>query len=518
MTDIFLIVLNMSLTSMFVIAALCLARLALRKIHAHKWISYALWGAAGFNLICPFKLESAFSLIPFNCEPIPRDIAMQAIPRIDSGISIIDNAVSSSLPAATLMASVNPLQAWIEVGACVWLVGVAAMLLYAVISYVRLIRRKDSVKTPFVYGFIKPKIHIPGELLGEALRYATLHEQTHINRRDYLVKPVAVALLCIHWFNPLEFKKRSRIITVVIVAFAALLTAGLALNGDGRPMNTFEELSLLRTPYVGNSSAVGKIVDALPPLGARHSQKFFSIGDDYGTGHAPYTLTLYYEQSGKIRNDYAITPRNAAILLALIDNLDEVSYAIRTSPSGDMLDKAAYSEHITWNRAELDDYLATVGLTWDNFREDWGASIEAFAPIVRMESESRPTVVVYEHTDADIGYIPFKDSSTTDRYGLVTLPARTNDDVIVLNDIVFVVATASQDTVQLELFHAESQAAAGTRFCAGSGTPGNISTLISDFRVAELYPAGYSGQIWAVSTDADGNKHYSECLNVEYAP
>jgi hypothetical protein len=83
-----------------------------------------------------------------------------------------------------------------------WLTGVAAMLLYAVISYIRLLRRKDSVPSPFVYGFVKPKIYIPDGLSGETLRYVTLHEQTHIKRRDHLIKLFAFAVLCVHWFNP----------------------------------------------------------------------------------------------------------------------------------------------------------------------------------------------------------------------------------------------------------------------------------------------------------------------------
>ncbi|GHV17160.1 hypothetical protein FACS189425_02830 [Clostridia bacterium] len=205
MTNLFVTVLNMSVTAAFVIAALCAARLVLQKLRAPKWISYALWAVAGLNLASPFKLESAFSLIPFNSKPIPQDIAMQAIPRINSGIGVIDNAVSSSLPAAATAASVNPLQIWTALGAYVWLFGVAAMLIYAVISYVRLVRRKDSVTTPFVYGFIKPKIHIPSGIEGEKLRYVTLHEQTHIKRRDHLVKLFAFALLCVHWFNPLAW-------------------------------------------------------------------------------------------------------------------------------------------------------------------------------------------------------------------------------------------------------------------------------------------------------------------------
>jgi hypothetical protein len=92
-----------------------------------------------------------------------------------------------------------------DILAWIWLAGVAAMLIYAVVSYVRLVRRKDSVTTPFVYGFIKPKIHIPSGLSDEQLRYVTLHEQTHIKRRDYLVKLLAFAIISVHWFNPLAW-------------------------------------------------------------------------------------------------------------------------------------------------------------------------------------------------------------------------------------------------------------------------------------------------------------------------
>jgi beta-lactamase regulating signal transducer with metallopeptidase domain len=205
MSNVFMTVLNMSITAAFVIVVLCVARLVLQKIRAPKWISYMLWAVAGFRLAVPFTFESMFSLLPFKSEPIPRDIAAQAIPRIDSEIILVDNAVSGSLPAAAPYYSANPLQFWLTAGSYLWLAGIAVMLLYAVVSYLRLIRRKDSVTTPFVYGFLRPKIHIPLGLIGEELRYVTLHEQTHIKRKDYLIKLCAFALLCIHWFNPLAW-------------------------------------------------------------------------------------------------------------------------------------------------------------------------------------------------------------------------------------------------------------------------------------------------------------------------
>jgi beta-lactamase regulating signal transducer with metallopeptidase domain len=220
MTDIFAAVLNMSLTAAFVIAALCLARLVLKRLNAPKWISYALWAVAGFRLAVPFTIESVFSLLPSG---IPQ---ARANPRTFSTVApndVLMRIADGDLPITILDS--YPVRAdytMEDVVACIWLVGAAAMLLYAVISYVLLIKRKDSVATPFVYGFFKPKIHIPGGLAGEQLRCVTLHEQTHIKRRDHIVKLFAFALLCVHWFNPLAW-----------VAFV-LLCADMEMSCDER--------------------------------------------------------------------------------------------------------------------------------------------------------------------------------------------------------------------------------------------------------------------------------------------
>jgi beta-lactamase regulating signal transducer with metallopeptidase domain len=211
--DLFLSVLNMSLTASYVIAAVMLARLFLKK--APKVISYALWAVAGFRLVFPLSFESPFSLIPFKSAPIPADIATQPIPRVDSGIDIIDNVVSSVLPAVTPAASVNPMQVWLTVGACLWLVGMVVMLIYSVVSIVLLKRRlngakfvldniykANNLKTPFVLGLFRPKIYIPAGLTEEESRYIILHERMHIRRHDHVVKFLAYLILCLHWFNP----------------------------------------------------------------------------------------------------------------------------------------------------------------------------------------------------------------------------------------------------------------------------------------------------------------------------
>ncbi len=216
MDKLFLTLLNMSLTGAFVIAAICVARLSLKK--APKIISYCLWAVAGFRLVFPFSIESVFSLIPFKAQTIPPDIAMQPIPRIDSGIPFVNNAVSSILPAATPTASINPLQIWTTIGAFVWLIGVAVMLIYGVVSFVILkqkmkeaahvegnIYEAENIKSPFVLGVFKPKIYLRIGLSAQERSYIILHEQTHIRRRDHIVKFAAYFILCLHWFNPLAW-------------------------------------------------------------------------------------------------------------------------------------------------------------------------------------------------------------------------------------------------------------------------------------------------------------------------
>ena len=216
MDKLFLTVLNMSLTGAFVIAAICIARLPLKK--APKVISYCLWAVAGFRLAFPFSAESVFSLLPFNARPIPPDIATQAVPRIDSGIPLLNSAVSGVLPAAPPAASVNPLQVWTSIGAWVWVIGAAVMLLYGAASYISLKRKMrtairagdnlyetDGVQSPFVLGILKPRIYIPLDLTGHEREYIILHERVHINRRDHIVKFAAYFILCLHWFNPLAW-------------------------------------------------------------------------------------------------------------------------------------------------------------------------------------------------------------------------------------------------------------------------------------------------------------------------
>ena len=214
MDKLFLTILNMSLTGTYVIVAICLARLPLKK--APKIISYWLWAVAGFRLVFPISIKSVFSLIPFKPQTIPLDIAMQQVPSIDSGIPFLNKAVGIILPSAMTTASINPLQMWTAIGAGIWFMGLSVMIIYGMVSFVVLklkmreatlikanIYEAKVIRSPFVLGVFIPKIYLPIGLSEQEQSYIILHEKTHIRRFDHIVKMIAYLILCMHWFNPL---------------------------------------------------------------------------------------------------------------------------------------------------------------------------------------------------------------------------------------------------------------------------------------------------------------------------
>ncbi|HHX03555.1 MAG TPA: hypothetical protein GX733_04650 [Tissierellia bacterium] len=214
MDKLFLNILNMSLTGAFVIAVICLVRLFLQKFP--KTISYWFWAVAGVRLVLPFSFEGLFSIIPFKAQTIPMDIALQPVPRIDSGITQINESINRLLPPATPTASINPLQTWIALAAFIWLIVAMGLLIYGVVTYFILrhkmtparlvdgsIYESEHIQTAFVLGFIQPKIYLPKGLSEDEKTHVILHEQMHLQRRDPIVRLIAYVILCLHWFNPL---------------------------------------------------------------------------------------------------------------------------------------------------------------------------------------------------------------------------------------------------------------------------------------------------------------------------
>ena len=216
MSAVFLKVLNMSMTASWLILAVVLTRLILKK--APKWIPCLLWGLVAIRLICPFSFESVLSLIP-SSETIPANIALQPEPAINSGITIVNEAVNpvvaeSFTPAPT--DSANPLQIVIPVAAIIWIAGIVIMLGYALISYLKLkkslsvcvpagerILACDEVKAPFILGVFRPVIYVPSSMSGKTLAHVIRHEKAHLQRHDHWWKPLGFLLLSVYWFNPL---------------------------------------------------------------------------------------------------------------------------------------------------------------------------------------------------------------------------------------------------------------------------------------------------------------------------
>ena len=217
MNELFLKIINMSISASWLILAVLILRLVLKK--APKWVNVLLWGIVAVRLICPLSFESALSLIP-SSETIPLDIEMAAKPTIDSGVpainSVVNPVLSSFAPPQHVLTSANPLQIWIPILNIIWLIGVGALLLYTAVSYWRLCRKVDTavrykgnifqsenVSSPFVLGIIKPRIYLPFNMNGQDLEHVVAHEQAHIHRKDHWWKPLGFLLLTIHWFNPL---------------------------------------------------------------------------------------------------------------------------------------------------------------------------------------------------------------------------------------------------------------------------------------------------------------------------
>ena len=216
MSEFFLNIVNMSISASWIVLAVLLLRLVLKK--APKWITVLLWGIVAIRLICPFSFESVMSLIP-SVETISPEIMMNRTPEINSGVPIINNIVNPIISESFTpdpATSANPLQLWIPTFAVIWLTGIVGLLLYTIISYIRVkqkigtaillrnnIFQSENVISPFVLGIIKPKIYLPFNMNEQDMEHVIAHEQAHISRKDHWWKPLGFLILTLHWFNPL---------------------------------------------------------------------------------------------------------------------------------------------------------------------------------------------------------------------------------------------------------------------------------------------------------------------------
>lgn len=214
MESIFIKLLNMGLAAGWLALAVMLLRLLLQW--APRALIVVFWACVGVRLICPFSFKSVCSLLP-SAETVPADILYTDTPRLHSGIpavnAAIDPLLSESLsPQAG--ASVNPMQIIVLIAAAVWLLGVTAMLLYTVSSYLRIRRRVreavpyaegiwacDRIDTPFILGLLRPRIYLPSDIAAQDAVYVIAHERAHLQRRDHWWKPLGFLLLTVYCFT-----------------------------------------------------------------------------------------------------------------------------------------------------------------------------------------------------------------------------------------------------------------------------------------------------------------------------
>jgi len=226
MEELFYAVAKMSLTGSWVILAVLLLRLLLKK--APKKYSYALWLAAAFRLVCPVSFQSALSLFSLRLGPKASPVVdLPAVtgaeynfvrPQLSTGVPVMNAVVSGGFtsPEPNYAASANPEQIWLFIGMVLWCAGVAAMLLYSAGSYLRLrLRMRDAVRlekgiwqsekvtSPFLLGLFRPRIYVPYGLTEQETEHILAHERMHLRRLDHVIKPLAFLILTIHWFNPL---------------------------------------------------------------------------------------------------------------------------------------------------------------------------------------------------------------------------------------------------------------------------------------------------------------------------
>lgn len=221
MEQVFRALLNMSYTGSIVILAVLILRVLLKAAKAPAWISYALWSAALFRLLCPFSLQSALALLP-STSPIPQGFTTAQQPAIHTGFEVLNTyvnpALSQSLAPASPAASANPAQILFFIGGVVWFLGAAAVLLSGAVSAVKLrhslrfaVRAQDgvyeseSLSTAFVWGVFRPRIYMPAGLNAQSRAHMLSHEKTHIKRLDHIAKLLFFLAAAVHWFNPLAW-------------------------------------------------------------------------------------------------------------------------------------------------------------------------------------------------------------------------------------------------------------------------------------------------------------------------
>lgn len=281
MAEIFQKALNMSIAAGWLILAVIALRLLLRR--APKRFRLLLWAVVGLRLALPWSIESALSLIP-SAQTLPEGIMLERAPVLDTGISALNGAINPGFTAAftpELGVSANPLQVLLPIAAAFWMLGAAAMLLWALVSWLRLRKRvREAVRleenvyeceiaSPFVLGLFRPRICLPFSLENGERELVLAHERAHITAGDHIIKPLGWLLLAAHWYNPLVWLAYALFCRDIELACDERVVRGLSLSDRADYSQALLDLSRPRggvraCPLAfGESSVKGRVKSVL---------------------------------------------------------------------------------------------------------------------------------------------------------------------------------------------------------------------------------------------------------------
>ena len=291
MEMIFLNVFNRSLAAGWLILAVIVVRFLLKK--APRRLSCVLWAVVAVRLLCPFFPVSSFSLIPSG-ETISAEVVRFApAPAIDSGIPALNEALNPMIGERFAQApgtSVNPLYIWTAIAGIVWLVGVAVMVGYALLSSLRMrsvVREAvplgmcaephgarpletgaalpdnvwlcDAVRSPFILGIVRPKIYLHSGITREQMLCILAHEQAHVERLDHCLKPFGWLLLSVYWFHPLVWIAYMLFCRDLELACDEKVVGGMDLDGRKAYSHALLACSLQRKMIFSYPLAFGEI-------------------------------------------------------------------------------------------------------------------------------------------------------------------------------------------------------------------------------------------------------------------
>lgn len=414
--SIFLNTLKMSMTASAVVIAVIIARIILKK--APKKYSYYLWTAVGLRLVCPVAFSSRFSLFQIGrvlkklttMNPVQSNgenmisgvehairYPAQAVIEADAVKLSLGKSIGNLDTAATVLSSKGITQ----IASLLWLLGIIALLLYSVFMTVKLSNRlkyatkyRDNIygiegfDSPFVFGLIRPRIYLPYSFIDsddEVERGMVLnHEKNHLRRKDHLVKAIAFALLCFHWFNP-----------VLWLAFY-LFNKDMEMSCDEMVISNLDSTKAYSMALL-NCASEGKILVPSPVSFAESSIK------------SRIKNVLNYRKANKLTTLLAALVCVVVLAACATDSKDNFESTVETITSTDELVESVKEDKQDKSRelVETEETLDEKSVLSEELNET-SISQEELNETSKMEEDSQENKTVNVHmNDVQIEKSPF---------------------------------------------------------------------------------------------------------------